>query len=306
MGYVGCLFAWLHPIRHTRRRAQRALTPRPIRRVLRAKNQVLHPISSAERAVFRSVDRAITPKRKRKMQPQQPPSADVINSADLAETRARVWAIERQARLRIERARLTPGQIAQAKALPQSHAPVQPGGDELLRGFAAFDPKDLDLAEQRLRAVVDAATGIGMAHNNLGFVLLAKGQVEDALAAFRRAEDRDSDRLEVIEANMACCHYLLGYAADSSALFESCLSARSFKSPGILYGISGDRLFLVSVKSATAYTQLMALNAAWSASRAGNRDLAARRATTVAGAPLQDLADSLNKLRAELRTPGVG
>jgi len=68
VGYLGCLFSWMHPIRHTRRRAQRALTPRPIRRILRTKNQVLHPVSSSERAVFRAVDRAVTPKHTRKRQ----------------------------------------------------------------------------------------------------------------------------------------------------------------------------------------------------------------------------------------------
>jgi hypothetical protein len=31
--------------------------------MLRAKNQIVHPVSSAERAAFRSVDRAITPRR---------------------------------------------------------------------------------------------------------------------------------------------------------------------------------------------------------------------------------------------------
>ena len=70
MGYLGCLFSWLHPIRHTGRRVRRALTPRPIRQALRAKNQIVHPVSSAERAAFRAVDRSITPKRKRKRTPK--------------------------------------------------------------------------------------------------------------------------------------------------------------------------------------------------------------------------------------------
>lgn len=69
MGNLGCLFAWMHPVRHLSRSARRAITPRPIRRVLRTKNQIVHPVSSAERAAFRNVDRAVTPRRKRKRKP---------------------------------------------------------------------------------------------------------------------------------------------------------------------------------------------------------------------------------------------
>lgn len=73
MGYLGCLFAWLHPVRHVSRRVQRAVTPRPIRRVLRVKNQIIHPVESAERSVFRAVDRSITPRGpRRKSQPRHP------------------------------------------------------------------------------------------------------------------------------------------------------------------------------------------------------------------------------------------
>lgn len=76
MGYLGWLFAWMHPIRHLSRRAKRSITPRPIRRALRAKDQILHPIESAERSVFRAADRAITPRKSRR-KPQQPRSERV-------------------------------------------------------------------------------------------------------------------------------------------------------------------------------------------------------------------------------------
>lgn len=69
VGYLGCLFSWMHPIRHLGRGVRRAVTPRPVRRMLRAKNQIVHPVSSAERSVFRSVDRAVTPKRRRRRKP---------------------------------------------------------------------------------------------------------------------------------------------------------------------------------------------------------------------------------------------
>jgi tetratricopeptide (TPR) repeat protein len=275
MGYLGCLFAWMHPIRHTGRRVRRALTPRPIRRLLRTKNQVLHPVSSAERAVFRAVDRAVTPKRKRKRrQPRMSPAPD-------------------SGLRQIEPAR--------------SNATLEPAHrsrSELLQGFAAFSDKDLELVERNFRSIIAAAPDLGIAHNDLGFVLLAKGEAGDALAAFKRAEELGSDRPELVEANMACCHYLLGDAAASSALFENCLSSRAFTRSGILYGIAGDRLFLVSVPSAAAYAQLMALNAAWSALRADQLELAATRAarTTdlLGGAPDQSVTNSLKELRAEL------
>jgi hypothetical protein len=69
MGYLGCLMAWTHPVSHLGRRIRRAVTPRPIRRALRAKNQIVHPVSSAERAVFRKVDRAISPRKRRRRKP---------------------------------------------------------------------------------------------------------------------------------------------------------------------------------------------------------------------------------------------
>lgn len=69
VGYLGCLFAWMHPVRHLARGVRRAVTPRPIRRMLRTKNQIVHPLRSVEGAVFRSVDRAVTPPRRRKRKP---------------------------------------------------------------------------------------------------------------------------------------------------------------------------------------------------------------------------------------------
>lgn len=74
MGYLGCLFAWLHPVRHVSRRVRRAVTPRPIRSALRAKNQIIHPVESAERSVFRAVDRSITPRTPRRKSRQQAPA----------------------------------------------------------------------------------------------------------------------------------------------------------------------------------------------------------------------------------------
>lgn len=201
---------------------------------------------------------------------------------------------QEQARLPL-RVTLVPGSSTELSTLLQL----------LQEGFTAFGAKDLENAEQRFRAVIEAMPSLGVAHNNLGFVLLAKGQVEDALAAFNRSEEVGFERPELVEANIACCHYLLGNTAASFALFENCLNARSFTSAAILNGISGDRLFIASLPSAGAYTQLMALNAAWSALRAGKPEIAKARAAMAAGlvgiASDQALTDALEELKAEIR-----
>ncbi len=176
--------------------------------------------------------------------------------------------------------------------------------DLLQQGFSAFGARDLDGAERLFRSVIEAMPSFAMAHNNLGFVLLDKGQVAEALAEFQKAGETGFDRLELLEANMGCCHYLLGNPTASVALFDNCLNARSFSGGSILHGISDDQLFLVSLPSAGAYTQLMALNAAWSAFRAGQGDVARRR-LEIAGSlgdvtTTASVTDSMNKLRSEL------
>lgn len=269
MGYLGCLFAWMHPIRYTGRRIRRAVTPRPIRRMLRAKNQVLHPISSAERSVFRAVDRAVTPKRTVK---------------------------RRQGAAHTHESPLQQVKPAQPRV---TREPAQ-----LLKEFGALDANDLENAERTARAVIGQMPTYGMAYNTLGFLLLGRGLARDALDAFQRAEKLSPDRLELIEANMASCHYLLGNAAASSALFDNCLNVRSFTQGGILHGISGHRLFLVSVQSQDAYKQLMALNAGWSALRAGRAETAESFAAIAAGlmgiGTDLDVAASLDELKAEI------
>lgn len=86
MGNLGCLFAWMHPVRHLSRRARRAVTPRPIRRALRAKNQVIHPIESVERSAFRAIDRAVTPRKPRpKSQPSPPVPVPPAENATMSD-----------------------------------------------------------------------------------------------------------------------------------------------------------------------------------------------------------------------------
>jgi len=88
-------------------------------------------------------------------------------------------------------------------------------------------------------------------------------------------------------------------------LFESCLNARSFNRVAVLYGLSSDGLFLVSLPSAGAYTRLMALNAGWSAMRAGRNDLAGQYMGIALGLmaiPAEEkLTQAIEELRAQLQ-----
>jgi hypothetical protein len=66
MGILRSLLSILHPVRTAKRKVKRAVIPRPIRQVQRAKNQIVHPLSSAEGKIFGAVDKAITPKRRKR------------------------------------------------------------------------------------------------------------------------------------------------------------------------------------------------------------------------------------------------
>jgi hypothetical protein len=176
---------------------------------------------------------------------------------------------------------------------------------ELLgQGFAAFSNRDLATAERNFRAVLAVMPGFGMAHNNLGFVLLDKGQAREALAEFTLAGETGFDRPELLDSNMGCCHYLLGDPATGLQLFDRCLTERSFSTGSLLHGISGDQLFVVSLPSAVAYAALMALNAAWSAFRAGRLPTARERLATASAlvtvAASQPLSAALEGLTKEL------
>jgi hypothetical protein len=69
MGLLTSLFRLLHPLNYAKRRVKRAIIPRPIRRAKWIAGGVVHPLSRTKyvvrRRVIRSVDRVISPKRKR-------------------------------------------------------------------------------------------------------------------------------------------------------------------------------------------------------------------------------------------------
>jgi tetratricopeptide (TPR) repeat protein len=171
-------------------------------------------------------------------------------------------------------------------------------------GFAAFGASDLDAAEEHFRAVTETMPSLAVAHNNLGFVRLTKGKVEEALATFKKAQETGFDRPELLEANMACCYYLLGVPAASLALYENCLTARSLVGTSVLHGLSSAGPFLVQLPSAAAYARLMALNAGWSAWRAALPEKARNylgMALGLTGIPADErLVQAMEELRANL------
>jgi Tfp pilus assembly protein PilF len=134
-------------------------------------------------------------------------------------------------------------------------------------GVNAFSAGETQKAEEMFRAVIQHRPNSGTAHNNLAFVQLSQGKVVEARAEFMEAYALNFDRPELLDANIACCDYLLGDYAPALERFERCLKARPFMGSSVLFGIEEDGLFPVDLGSAADYLALMLLNAAWCAIR---------------------------------------
>jgi hypothetical protein len=151
----------------------------------------------------------------------------------------------------------------EANALPEANA--------LLRdGYAAFNRGDTADAEAMFRTLAARFPKVADGHNNLGFVLLAKGDAAAALEAFAEARQLGYLQNEINDANVACALYLSGDAAAALRVFTDCLQTHVFRTPATLFCIGPSGLFPVELKSAADYASLMALNAAWSAQSAGD------------------------------------
>jgi Family of unknown function (DUF6941)/Tetratricopeptide repeat len=143
-----------------------------------------------------------------------------------------------------------------------------PWSTPLQEGVVAFSMGETAIAESLFREVVEHHPEVAEGHNNLGFILLSQGQAAEAREEFVQASRFNFDRDELLDANVACCDYLLHDYAAALSLFEGCLTALPFTAPSVLFGISEGELFPVSLRSAADYLALMLLNAAWSALRA--------------------------------------
>lgn len=158
---------------------------------------------------------------------------------------------------------------------------------KLTDGYEAFSRGEVTTAKRIFQEVVDEFPEVANGHNNLGFVLLGQGEATAALAAFTRARELNYGQRGLLDANMACAHYLMGDGVAALIFFEQCLRTYGFQSPAFLYAINGSELFNVQLNSASDYVALMMLNAAWSALATGNRVEAERYLN---GARAADLA----------------
>jgi len=154
-------------------------------------------------------------------------------------------------------------------------------------GYEAFSRSDLTTAQQNFQEVVADLPEFAHGHNNLGFVLLAQGQAGAALASFSRARQLGFPQAELLDANLACCYYVVGDAGVASLLFQQCLATYGFGGRAFLFGINDSGLFPVHLVSAFDYASLMMLNAAWSALKADDRSSAGR---FLEGAQASDLS----------------
>ncbi len=177
----------------------------------------------------------------------------------------------------------------------------------LARGYESFASGDLLAAEEQFRSAIEITPQFSMAHNNLGFVYLANGQVERALASFNRARELRFGRLELLDANCACCYYLLDNYSAALPLFETSLANGVFVGSSVLFGICRSDLFLVHLPSASAYSALMALNAGWTALRMGQLEISRRhleiaRAIQDDASLGDDFANAVTTLERDLAT----
>ncbi len=145
----------------------------------------------------------------------------------------------------------------------------------LAEGYNAYAEGDLQAAMDIFRDVTVRFPTVAAGHNNLGFLLLGQGRAQAALDSFTKARELGF-QAELLDANIACAHYLLGDHVSASIFFQQCLRIYGFRAQSILFGIEHSRLFPVTLNSASDYVALMMLDAGWSALASGDRSAAMR------------------------------
>lgn len=141
-------------------------------------------------------------------------------------------------------------------------------------GFAAFGRGEAEAAERFFRDAITRSPTLSSAHNNLGFVLLHRGDPQAALESFAEARRLGFEQNEITDANLGAALYTSGRTQEALAVFEDCLRTHVFRGPAVLFGIREGGLFPIQLTSAGEYSALMALNSAWSAQIAGRGEAA--------------------------------
>lgn len=115
--------------------------------------------------------------------------------------------------------------------------------EKLQSGFDAFNRGEKETAERIFRELVSEFKGAAVAHNNLGFVLLATGRAGEALESFKRAGELAFERPELLDANTACCLYLSQNFESVLSQIPSMRSSTHFPQPGGSHGHRGAGAF---------------------------------------------------------------
>jgi hypothetical protein len=179
-------------------------------------------------------------------------------------------------------------------------------------GYATFRKGDHAAAESLFREVIRRAPDTATAHNDLGFTCLARGDGVTATQEFEEARRLGFSIAEVVTANTASCAYLRGDFSAAANDFSDAMRLPFTSGGMILMLIQEKAMTPILLAGSGDYTGLMALNAAWSYARDGDRTRAEVFAAA-AQAPLltlpEDSADreafatSLSQLRAILGAP---
>jgi len=152
--------------------------------------------------------------------------------------------------------------------------PINTLSNALTEGFKTYLGGDVATAAVIFRDLARRFPASADVHNNLGFTLLAQGRPQDALDSFRRAEAGKYASTELLQANVACCLYLLGDLDQAHTMFAGLLTARLLTAPVILFGLGRTQLHSLVLNSPADYIALMALNGARCAMSGGQFDRA--------------------------------
>jgi len=145
---------------------------------------------------------------------------------------------------------------------PAVSEPVNTLEAALKSGFETFLRGDIAGAFAIFTNLAQRFPGSADVQNNLGFTLLAQGNPEAALSAFQRAAEGHYQHRELLDANVACCQFLLGDHQGAYDAFTHLVTASSRTASVLLFLLGRSEARVVVLASPADYIALMALNAA--------------------------------------------